>query len=71
MSVAKMIDCRISLEAREDDVEDRRGHRLLRILLEPSEDVLHVDDRVVHELADGHGQPAERHRVDRRGRTSA
>jgi hypothetical protein len=31
---------------------------------EPPEDVLHVDDGVIDELADRHGEAPERHRVD-------
>ena len=34
------------------------------ILLEPFEDVFHVDDRIVHQRSDGNGHTAETHRVD-------
>ena len=49
---------------------DDRGRPALlrrqrRILPKPAHDVLDVDDRVVHERADGDRQPAERHRIDR------
>ena len=35
------------------------------VLAQPAEDVLHAHDGVVDQFADGHGQAAERHRVDR------
>ena len=64
ISVAKTIEPRISLEALKMTEQDglRRGR--LGVLLQPSEDVLDVHDRVVHQLADGDRQAAERHRVD-------
>ena len=34
------------------------------ILAQTSDDVLHVDDGIVNERADGDGHTAERHRVD-------
>ena len=58
MRVAKVIECRISLDAREDDGGAGLGRRPLRVLLEPAEDVLDVDDGVVDELADRHRQAA-------------
>ena len=39
--------------------------RQVVVLLEPPEHVLDVDDRVVHERADGDGHAAQRHGVDR------
>ena len=39
--------------------------RLRRVLAQPAHHVLHVDDRIVHERADGDGHASERHRVDR------
>ena len=49
----------------QDDAED--GARLGAGLIfpEPAEDVLHVDDRVVHHFADGNGQAAEGDGVER------
>ena len=35
------------------------------VLAKPAEDVFHVHDGVIHQLADGHRQAAERHGVDR------
>ena len=53
----------------ERGVEDhlRRRHATARqpVLSQPSDDVLDVDDGVVHERAQGDDQPRERHRVDR------
>ena len=56
---------RTSLDAGDDHVEHGRGLPVLPVLAQPAEDVLDVDDRVVDQLADGDGQAAERHRVDR------
>ena len=43
----------------------RLRRRETAVFAEAAKDVLDVDDRVVDELADRHGQAAERHRVDR------
>ena len=48
-----------------DDAQRRLGIRRVLVLAQPAEDVLDVDDRVVDQFADRHGQAAERHRVDR------
>ena len=69
MSVAKTTEARISTLACIDDlraaasalVGGERG-----VLAQPPEDVLHVDDGVVDQRADGDGHAAQGHGVDRR-----
>ena len=67
MIVANTIAGRISLLASKITVSF--GRRSLsgraRVLLQPAEDVLDVDDRVVDQAADGDREAAERHDVDR------
>ena len=48
-----------------DHPESRFGFGRVGVLAEPSENVLDVDDRIIHEFTDGDREPAERHRVDR------
>jgi hypothetical protein len=50
-----------------DDLEHRQALGLwsYRVFPEAPNDVLHVDDGVVDQLADGDGEPAEAHAVDR------
>ena len=66
MTVAKTIDVRISsVASRTTSAAGRRSlRRLRRVLAQPPHHVLHVDDRVVDQRADGDRQAAERHRVD-------
>ena len=48
------------------DLDGRQRRRRCRaVLLQPAQDVLDVDDGVVDQLADGDGQAAQRHGVDR------
>ena len=49
----------------EDDLDEGTTARFLGgpILLQPAKDVLHVDDRVVNEYADGHRQSAKGHDI--------
>jgi hypothetical protein len=51
-----------------DDEQGVRGRGRPPVLAQAPEDVLDVHDRVVHEGADGDGEAAERHRVDRDAR---
>ena len=46
------------------DIEHRARIALLAVLAQAPEDVLDVDDRIIHQLADGDRQAAKRHRVD-------
>ena len=45
------------------DLEERARRGQGEILPQAAQDVLHVDDRVVHDHADGHGEAAERHGI--------
>ena len=49
---------------RGDDFQLRQRLRQRGIYLEPAEDVLDIDDRVIDDHADGHGEAAEGHAVD-------
>jgi hypothetical protein len=54
-------------------VDDRPGGLRVGggvVLAQPAEDVLHINDRVVHQLAHGHGDAAQGHHVDRQLRPS-
>ena len=44
----------------------RRGQR--RVFAQPTEDILHVNHRVIDKRADGNGHAAERHSVDGRAK---
>ena len=70
MNVAKTIDRRISRLASitTPSAGRRASLRQPRVLAEPARDVLDIDDRVVHERADGNRHPAEGHAVDRQSR---
>ena len=66
MIVAKTIDD-ADLErglAHDDRRRQSLGLRPRRVLAQAPDHVLHVDDRVVHQRADGDRHAAERHRVD-------
>ena len=65
-SVANRIALRTSDEARNTTSKAGRrlGLGLVPILAQPAEDVLDVDDGVVHERADRDRESAERHRVE-------
>ena len=47
------------------DVEDSPGASGCPVLPQAAKDVLHVDDRIVDEFADGNRQSSERHCIDR------
>ena len=64
MSVPYVIELRISLDASRTTSIAGRGSGAA-VLLQPALHVLHIDDRIVDELADRDRDPAERHRVDR------
>lgn len=66
MIVACTIEVRISVDASYTTFSDGTpfGFREPEILLEPFEDVLHVDDRIIHQRSDGNGHTTETHRVD-------
>ena len=49
----------------EHDREGRTWHSKGLVLLQPAENILHVDDGVVHHFADGNGESPERHGVQR------
>ena len=48
----------------DDHREGRAGRALRPVVAQAPQDVLHIDDGIVHEFADGDGETAERHRVD-------
>ena len=48
-----------------DHPQRRLRLRQLVVLPESTEDVFDIDDRVIHEFADCHREPPQRHRVDR------
>ena len=64
ISVANTIEFRISLDALKMTVATGCWRRRVRVLFQPPKDILNIDDRVVHQFADGDGQSAQRHRVD-------
>ena len=65
MTVAKTIDVRISsVASRTTTARPAPPPAAGRVLAQPPDHVLDVDDRVVDERADGDGHAAERHRVD-------
>ena len=67
MIVACTIEVRISVDASYTTVQRSEAVRLSgagKFCLEPFEDVLHVDDRIVHQRSDGNGHTTETHRVD-------
>ena len=68
MTVANTIDDADLERGIADDVGCRPPllGRLRVVLAQPPNHVLHVDDRVVNERADGNRHPTERHRVDAR-----
>ena len=49
----------------EHDAECRQRLRCMAVLAQAAQDIFHVDHRIIHNLADGDGEPAERHRVQR------
>ena len=62
-------DARADLLARpRDHLEHGQRRRPLPVLLQPAQDVLDAHHGIVDQLADGDGEAAERHGVDRRGR---
>ena len=66
ISVAKTTGARIStLRLVHHPDRPPLARRQLAVLPQPAEDVLDVDDGVVHQLADGDGHAAEGHGVDR------
>ena len=46
------------------------GNGLLSVVLQAPQDVLDVDHSIVDEFADGDGEPAERHRIDRQAESA-
>ena len=66
MTVANTTEWRISVLARytTSSIGSRSPSGRRRILAQPAHDVLDVDDRIVHQLADGDGEAAEAHAVD-------
>ena len=67
ISVAKTMDAWISCVA--SNTTSQRGPPLAlaacAVLAQPADDVLHVDDGVVHQGAEGDGHAAQGHGVDR------
>ena len=47
-----------------DNLQGRPGRGQPLVFAQPPKHVFHVHNRVVHQLADGDGQPAERHGVE-------
>ena len=64
ISVAKTIELRISLDALKITAAGDCDQPGLRVLPQPPEDVLDVDDGVIDQLTNRDGESAERHRVD-------
>ena len=50
----------------QDDASDRLAAALAPMLSQPADDILDVDDRVVHDVTESDDEPRQDHRVDRR-----
>ena len=49
---------------RDHDIEHRTRVRRLAVLAQAAENIFHIDDGVIDQFADGHGQAAQRHGID-------
>ena len=47
-----------------DHIEDRPRVRRLTVFAQPAEHIFHIDDGVIDQFADGHGQPTQGHGID-------